>query len=307
VWLEKLCNAVTEASGGRLVFESYSGGSIVPASKEVNGVMDNSIQACYTCPMYNLDKWPSAGIFSGRPGALRSMAMRTWYEYYGTDFLNRMIEGNNLLALRGVCPQTPELFGHSDTPIMTVDDIKGLKFRAAGDGGAILDRMGASVISMSAGEIYEAMQRGVIDAYEAAAPSIDWSLGLQEAGKYVIASEVRCPCDPTVFFVNEEQWEKLPSDLQHLVQDEVQAWTMLNHTFMVYQDPIDLQNFLDFGCEVYHLPIEIEEEMLRVADEFYAEKAEKEGAFFREVLESQKEFARTYAEMAELNTAYAKF
>ncbi|GAB1428402.1 hypothetical protein MASR2M17_18320 [Aminivibrio sp.] len=53
IYHDKLCKAITEASGGRLEIKPFVGGSIVPAYKELDAVNDNVLQLCYTCPMYN--------------------------------------------------------------------------------------------------------------------------------------------------------------------------------------------------------------------------------------------------------------
>jgi len=64
IFHDDVCRAITKASGGRLEVKPFVGGSIVPAYKEVDAINDNVLQMGYTCPMYNLDKWPSAGLIS---------------------------------------------------------------------------------------------------------------------------------------------------------------------------------------------------------------------------------------------------
>ena len=69
----KICDAVTAMSNGRLEFQAFTGGSIVPATKEMDAIDVGTIDGTYTCTMYNLDKWPEAGLFSARPGGLREI------------------------------------------------------------------------------------------------------------------------------------------------------------------------------------------------------------------------------------------
>ncbi|GAI61496.1 unnamed protein product, partial [marine sediment metagenome] len=56
IYHDKLCEAITKASGGRLTVKAFVGGSVVPATKELDGVSQGVLDMCYTCPMYNLDK-----------------------------------------------------------------------------------------------------------------------------------------------------------------------------------------------------------------------------------------------------------
>ncbi|MCK4263055.1 MAG: hypothetical protein KAW95_03320 [Dehalococcoidia bacterium] len=292
----KFCDSVTSGSGGRLVFKNFTGGSIAPACKEVDAVNKGVIEMCYTCPMYNLDKWPAAGLFSARPGQLPSEAFCIWYNQgEGTDLINKMVAGYDLVVLKGAAPRPAEIWAHSTVPIESVGDIKGLRMRTSGDGGEVLQRMGASVVFMPGGELYEAMQRGVIDAFEYSNSSVNWDMGFQEIAKYLIFSATRAPSDPLVFFANSDAWNDLPSDLKVLVEDMSLRWTQEHNESEFVKCIVAVENFRDFGCELSHLPADVESAFLKEAAEFYAEKAAGEEAIFGEILDSMSAFQKAYA------------
>jgi len=297
IYHDKLCEAITKASGGRLVVKAFVGGSVVPATKELDGVSEGVLDMCYTCPMYNLDKWKAAGLISSRPGGLPGEALRTWFNYGGgADLMNKMIEGYNLITFPGALSPLPEeVFLHSKVAIRTVDDIRGLKMRASGDGGEILNRMGASVVFLPGGELYEAMQRGTIDAFEYSTLASNWDMHFNEIAKYVILSPSRAPSDPQCFFVNKQSWEKLPDDLKQLVQDEIDKWTQAQHEFLVYQSILAIDKFKNYGCEVYRLPQEVEIALLEEAKEYYEGKAAKEDQIYRDILESMTKYWEAYS------------
>ena len=48
-------------------------------------------------------------------------------------------------------------------PLATIDDLKGMKIRAAGDTAKIVTAMGAMAVSVPMGDIYEGFQRGVVE------------------------------------------------------------------------------------------------------------------------------------------------
>jgi TRAP-type mannitol/chloroaromatic compound transport system substrate-binding protein len=304
---ERICDAVTEASGGCLVFKSFTGGSIVPATKEaVHGVDKGVIQATYTCPMYSLDTWAAAGLFSARPGQMTSHPYMTWYNWAGgVDLINKMMEGYDLYALRGCAPRPAEVWCLSTIPIEGLDDIRGLRIRTAGDGGEVLTRMGASVVFMPGGELYEATQRGVIDAFEYSTPAVNWPMAFHEVAKYHYFSATRAPSDPLSFIVARSAWEELPDDLKQLVEAVVMSGTT-RHDMEEYQDSIEaIPKHKEYGCVLEHLPEEIEVEMLKVTEEFYDEKAAKEDPIYSEILTSMREFKKAYGEYNALNTPYA--
>jgi len=178
IYHDKLCNAITEATGGRLTVKPFVGGSIVPVYKELDAVDQGVLQMAYTCPMYNLDKWPAAGLISSRPGGLPGEALRTWFNYGGgADLMNKMMEGYNVMTFPGALSPLPEeVFFHSKVKLDSLKDIKGLKARCMGDGGEILKRMGAATVIIPGGELYEAMQRGTIDAFEYSTLASNWNM-----------------------------------------------------------------------------------------------------------------------------------
>jgi len=297
IYHDLCCNAITKASGGRLIVKPFVGGSVVPATKELDAVNDGVLEMCYTCPMYNLDKWPAAGLISSRPGGLPGEALRTWFNYGGgAELMNKMMEGYNVITFPGALSPLPEeVFLHSKVNIRTVDNIKGLKIRASGDGGEILNKMGASVVFLPGGELYEAMQRGTIDAFEYSTLASNWDMHFNEIAKYVVLSPVRAPSDPQCFFVNKQAWEKLPDDLKQLVQDEIDKWTQAQHEYLVYKSIKAIDEFKNYGCVVYRLPTEVETSLSEVAKKYYAEKAAKETPIYNEILESMTNYWEAYS------------
>lgn len=297
IYHDKLCEAITKASGGRLTIKAFVGGSVVPATKEIDAVDQGVLQMCYTCPMYNLDKWKAAGLISSRPGGLPGEALRTWFNYGGgAELMNRMMEGYNVITFPGALSPLPgEVFLHSKVAVKTPEDLKGLKMRCSGDGGEILANLGAAVVFLPGGELYEAMQRGTIDAFEYSTLASNWVMHFNEIADYVILSSCRAPSDPQCFYVNKQAWEKLPDDLKQLVQDEIDKWTQAQHEYLVYKSIEALQKFKDYGCEVYKLPKEVEIAISEEAEKFYKEKAAKESPIYGEILDSMNSYGNAYS------------
>ncbi|WP_337998243.1 TRAP transporter substrate-binding protein DctP [Oleispirillum naphthae] len=296
IYHDKLCNAITKASGGRLVVKPFVGGSIVPAYKELDAVDQNVLQMAYTCPMYNLDKWSAAGLISSRPGALAGEAMRTWFDFGGgADLMNKMMEGYNVMTFPGALSPLPqEVFFHSKVKLNSLADIKGLKARCMGDGGEILKHMGAATVIIPGGELYEAMQRGTIDAFEYSTMASNWNMHFNEVAKYVYVSPARAPSDPQVFFVSKKAWEKLPEDLKEIVQAEVSKITQEQHEYLVAESIKAMDKFRAAGNEVLHVPKDIEDALMAEADKFYAQKSKTEKPIFGEIYNSMKAFGVAY-------------
>jgi TRAP-type mannitol/chloroaromatic compound transport system substrate-binding protein len=296
IYHDKLCNAITEATGGRLTVKPFVGGSIVPAYKELDAIDQGVLQMGYTCPMYNLDKWPAAGLISSRPGGLPGEALRTWFDFAGgAALMNKMMEGYNVMTFPGaLAPLPEEVFFHSKVKLESLEDLKGLKARCMGDGGEILKRMGAATVIIPGGELYEAMQRGTIDAFEYSTLASNWNMHFNEVAKYVYLSPTRAPSDPQVIFVNKKAWEELPPDLQATVRAVVAKYTQDQHNYLVNESISAVEKFKEAGNEVYKVPKDIEEALTAEADKFYAEKSQTEDPIFAEIYNSMKEFGEAY-------------
>lgn len=299
IYHDMVCKAITEASGGRLEVKPFVGGSIVPAYKELDAIHENVLQMGYTCPMYNLDKWPAAGLISSRPGALPGEVLRSWFNYGGgADLMNKMMEGYNVMTFPGALSPLPEeVFFHSKVELNSMADIKGLKARCMGDGGEILKRMGAATVIIPGGEVYEAMQRGTIDAFEYSTLTSNWQMHFNEVADYVYLSPTRAPSDPQVFFVNKDAWNALPADLQAIVQNVVSNYTQLQHEYLIAESIEALENFKKAGNSVRKVPAEIEQALLVEADKFYTEKSASEDPIFGEIYNSMKAYGLAYDSM----------
>ena len=299
IFHDELCKAITAASGGRLEIKPFVGGSIVPAYKELDAVHENVLQLCYTCPMYNLDKWSAAGLISSRPGALAGEALRSWFNYGGgADLMNKMMEGYNVMTFPGALSPLPEeVFFHSKKKIETVEDLKGIKARCMGDAGEILKRMGMPTVIIPGGELYEAMKRGTIDAFEYSTLASNWDIHFNEVAEYVYLSPVRAPSDPQVFYVNKTAWNELPEDLKLLVQTFIDRFTQAQQEYLVYESIQALDKFKAYGNKVLKVPEEVNIALAAEAAKFYEEKVANEPPIFGEIYNSMKAYGEAYDSM----------
>ncbi|MFH2092139.1 MAG: TRAP transporter substrate-binding protein DctP [Pseudomonadota bacterium] len=299
IYHDKLCNAITEATAGRLTIKPFVGGSIVPAYKELDAVDQGVLDMAYTCPMYNLDKWPAAGLISARPGGLPGEALRTWFNFGGgAELLNKMMKDYNVITFPGALSPLPEeVFFHSKVKLNSLADLKGLKARCMGDGGAILKRLGAATVIIPGGQLYEAMQRGTIDAFEYSTLASNWNMHFNEVAPYVYLSSSRAPSDPQVFFFNKTAWSKLPADIKIIVTALVDKYTQAQHEYLVAESMKAIDKFKAAGNEVFKVSNDIDVALLAEADQFYEEKSKSEAPIFGEIYNSMKSFGKAYSMM----------
>jgi TRAP-type mannitol/chloroaromatic compound transport system substrate-binding protein len=157
--------------------------------------------------------------------------------------------------------------------------------------------MGAATVIIPGGELYEAMQRGTIDAFEYSTLASNWKMHFNEVAHYVYLSPTRAPSDPQVFFVNKTAWEALPADIKVIVQGLIDKFTQAQHEYLVYESVKAVDKFKAAGNEVLKVPQDIEQALTAEADKFYAEKSKTESPIFAEIYNSMKEFGKAYNDM----------
>lgn len=298
----KYIEMFNKAAGGRIILNQVGQGEIVPNTQEMMGVNDGIIDAG-TCPCaWAQSQIPTSSLFSGAVGGLPDAAMDIWLRHFGGFELMEEAWAQGFPNLKLIAPPGSimgEVWGYSKKKIEKPEDIKGLRMRCMGDAGEIFNRMGASVIFLPGGEIYEAMSRGVIDWAEWADITAGWDYGFQEIAEYAYFSLTRAPSNRQAIFVNKGVWESLPEDLQAFMMTWAEYFKRLRYEEMIQSDMNTLPKLEEFGVKVLRVPESVENALLEEAKKFYEEKSAAD-PFFGKVYHSQQSFKEQYLRFEEL-------
>jgi TRAP-type mannitol/chloroaromatic compound transport system substrate-binding protein len=292
--MQDLVDRIKIASGGRLEIVLNASGSIAPASKEFDGVDLGTLDYGNVAPSYLVDKWPAANPFAYMIGGLTGIEYAFWMNVGGgNELVNKMIAGKNIKMLTNTLVTTPEVFLQSKKELKSVADIKGLKIRTTGDDGECFTKMGASVIFLPGTEIYQALQRGVIDACQLSTPAVDWTFAIHEVAKFQYLSPVRQPNDPTWVFVSPKSFAALPDDLKKIVEEVHYGHGYRWYAKLTVMDIEALAKQKAYGVKIGPIPKDIEDELIKQANALYIEKSAKD-ALYAEVVKSQQAFQAQY-------------
>ena len=299
---DDFANSVNAMSGGRLVIKSYAAGVLVGALEVTDAVRMGTIDVAHCSPAYQMGKLSAAPLFAYIPFGMDAVPFLTWvYEDEGMALYNELYKPYKLgfSAICGIIPT--ENLAWSNKPIKTMADFKGLKFRTSGYWGEILTEAGASVMMLPAGEIYEALQRNVLDAGEFSIPSMDRDLSFHETAKYLLVPGIHQPSTFLDVTINKRSWAKLPDDLKEIVKTAAQATTMKMLIHCIDKDIDALAFFKEKGVEIQYLSPEIQKELAKKSDALMDKKAAAD-PFFAKVLASQRKFRKGYNNYKKLMT-----
>ncbi|MEH0018696.1 MAG: TRAP transporter substrate-binding protein DctP [Desulfobacter sp.] len=225
---QHFADSVRLASAGRLDIKTFSAGELVPANQTFDSVAMGSAQLAHGSPLYWKGKNEAFVAFASVPFGLDAEGYNIWlYERGGLELLQELYAKHGLYALpAGQTGQEMGMF--SNKKAVKMEDFKGMRIRTPGWYMDIMNDLGASVSPLPGGEVYLALERGVIDAAEYSTPAINYPMGFDEITKYVIQPGVHQPAFQCDVIFNQAAWDKLPEDLKWIVRicaKETQLWS----------------------------------------------------------------------------------
>jgi|SRR6056300_940144 TRAP-type mannitol/chloroaromatic compound transport system substrate-binding protein len=278
---EKFADMVEQMSGGRLRIEVYGGGELVPALGVFDAVSSGAVEMGHSGAYYIKGKIPSAPFFSSIPFGMNVQELNAWIYYGGgLELWREAYAPFNVLPLPGGNTGV-QMAGWFNTEINEIEDLRGLKMRIPGLAGEVFSRAGGTAINIAGGDIYSSMQTGVIDATEWVGPYNDRAVGLQEVALYYYYPGWHEPGSMLEFTINQDAWNRLPADLQSIV--EVAARAVNSDMLDEYTagNSAALAELIDAGVEPRPLPEPVLEWLRTAAQEYYAEQAASDPLFAR--------------------------
>ena len=216
--LEWLSTQLNERTGGKFQYKLNYGGLSKP-KENLDGIEIGAFEAANFCNFYSPDRTPASMIFSlpFLPIGEWSVRIKASDAYYQHPAVKKEMAGMNaMIYMAGVLPQY-EFLGRGKPP-KTLDDWKGMKVRAGGGVADAMSKLGATLQTVPATEVYTLLERGTVDAvsfpftYAHAAYKVhevaDWYTGNFQPGT--------ADC-PTVF--NIDAYNALPQQYKDLLEE----------------------------------------------------------------------------------------
>jgi TRAP-type mannitol/chloroaromatic compound transport system substrate-binding protein len=220
---ERFADNVARMSDGRLQIKVHGAGEIVPALGVFDAVSLGNVEMGHGASYYWGGKLKGAAFFTTVPFGLTAQEQNGWlYFGGGIELWREAYEPYNLVPLAGGNSGL-QMAGWFNREINSIEDLQGLKMRMPGIAGTVLGRLGGTPVTLPGGEIYTALQTGVIDATEWVGPYNDQAFGLYEAAKYYYYPGWHEPGSTLEMIVNKQALESLPADLQAIVEVAARA------------------------------------------------------------------------------------
>ena len=206
-----------EETKGEISFKMFAGGVLGSEKEVVEQVQSGAIQMTRVSLGIVGPVVPDVNAFN-LPFVFRDQAhMRTIIDgEIGQEMLDKITNSNfNMVALAWMDGGTRNLY--TKKPVRSIADLKGMKIRVQGNPVFIdtINDMGGNGIAMATGEIFSALQTGVIDGAENNPPTYFQHNHYQNAKFYTMTEHLILP-EPVV--MSKTTWTKLTPEQQTLVK-----------------------------------------------------------------------------------------
>jgi len=289
-----VAHQIEAATGGAIRIRLYEPGEIVPAFSITDAVRDNKVEAGYTWLGYDQGKIPASALLGAVPFGMEPWEYSAWwYEAGGRELAETLYAGHNIHLI--YCGMTgPETAGWFRHRIETLDDLQGLKIRFAGIGGKVIEQLGASVTMLPGGEIFQALEKGAIDATEFALPVVDQTLGFDRVAKFNYYPGWHQPFTASHLVINKTHWDAISDADRTIIDTACTAGVTRNLARSEGLQGAVMMGFPAKGVSAETLPMDILRELEVVTNKVLDTEA-KADADFAQILESQQKFRKEYA------------
>jgi TRAP-type C4-dicarboxylate transport system substrate-binding protein len=207
--------AVEKDSGGRIKTEIYPASQLGSIARQIEGTQFGAIQAANIPPEFfvgvdeRFEVMAAPGLIDSMEHGQRLAADPEVLKLMLSLGANKGLHGVGLYLAQPSCLI-------SRTPIRHLADFKGKKIRvfASQFQTVAFDRLGATPVAMTLGDVLPALQQGAIDG-AIAGIGVFYNMHFNDAAKYV--TETNQPAIFIILEVSQKWYDSLPKDLQEIV------------------------------------------------------------------------------------------
>lgn len=172
--------------------------------------------------------------------------------------------------------------------IRSVQDLQGLKFRIGGFAGKVLERLGGLPQNIPGGDIYQALEKGSIDAAEWIGPYDDQKLGFNKVAPYYYYPgwwEGGLQLD---LYVNRRAYDALSPEYKAVVETASTFAHVVTQAKYDVKNPGALKQLVGAGAKLRPFPADVMSEAFKQSMALYDELSRRNPRWNRVYADYQK-------------------
>ena len=215
---EMFAKTVKALSGGKFEVSVHAAGELMPAFGVVDGIQNGTVEMAQTASYYFTGKDPIFAFGCAVPFGLTARQMDAWMEHgNGRKLMDDFYAKYNIKS-RSAGNTGTQMGGWYRKEIKSVKDLKGLKMRMGGGlFGEAMQKLGVVPQNMPAGDVYQALEKGTLDATEFVGPFDDQKLGFNKVAPFYYYPGWWEGGAELEFFINTKAYSALSPEYQAMV------------------------------------------------------------------------------------------
>jgi TRAP-type mannitol/chloroaromatic compound transport system substrate-binding protein len=286
---EVLARFISEATDQRFQVQPFAAGEIVGTLQAADAVSNGTVEMTHTASYYYFGKDPTFALGTAVPFGPNSRQMNAWmYHGGGIDLMNEFYGKHNIYAIPAGNTGA-QMGGWFRKEIKTLQDLNGLKMRIGGFGGQVMAKLGVVPQNIPGGDIYPALERGVIDAAEWVGPYDDEKLGFNKIAPFYYYPGFWEGGPMLQLFINTAKWNELPKHYKAIVQAACGYTNVDMQAKYDARNPGSLRRLVGGGAQLRPFPQDVLDAAYKAANTLYDDLS-SHNENWRKVYESYRNF-----------------
>ena len=205
---ERMAQNIAKWSEGKITMRVYGAGELVPAFECYDAAGSGVCEMYHGADYYWQGKSKALNFYSTVPFGLTGTESNAWLLSGGQELWDEVAAQFNLKSFPASNTGV-QMAGWFNKEINGPDDFRGLTMRMPGLGGEVISQLGATAVTLPAGEIFQALQSGTIDATEFVGPWNDLTLGFYQVAQYYYWPGIHEPATLASCGINLDVWNDM--------------------------------------------------------------------------------------------------
>ena len=245
-----MADRIDEKSGGLVELQIFPNGQLGSESDSIEQVQRGALAMVKTSVAPLEGFIPEMALF-GLPYLFRDED-HFWNVLLG-DVGKELLAAGGSVGIKGLCyyDSGSRSFYTIDGPILTPDDLAGKKIRVMRSRTSMdmISQMGGAPTPIPWGELYTALQQGMVDGAENNPPSLYTSRHFEVTKHYSLDEHARIP---DIVLMSKDIWESLSPQIQHWVQEAADESVEFQRKLWKEETQKNLDDLQEAGVTVYY-------------------------------------------------------
>jgi TRAP-type transport system periplasmic protein len=235
-------------TGGKVTAEIAYAGSLLPGPEIMPGIQEGRAEGGLVVPAYYPNDLPLMNLImvpvQGHNQGARPLAIQALVENHEALQAEVEAQGFKILGFTPNSTQTAAL----TRAVSTVEEYAGMRLRVPGIPAVGYQLIGAEPVFLSAEEVYESLQRGIVDGATFPFETVQGT-GTHEVATYLVDDGLG-QSGMAIFAIDLDLYESLPQSVQDLMAQLSDEWAAESDRLLTEVDEAACDAFIANGNEI---------------------------------------------------------